>query len=325
MRKIFLCLIFFFAIFLFFRGTSFAIYNPTSLPNNKFGIHIVDSNDIEAAAELVNSSSENKGDWGYLTVIIQDTDREQKKWSEIFERLRIYHLIPILRLATHGENGDTWAKPKPEESLVWAQFLNKLPWPVKNRYIILFNEPNHAKEWGGALAADEYAQVASEFADSLHKTSDNFFILPAGFDLYAAGVGGTMEASAYWRLMDKQVPGIFSKFDGWTSHSYPKNEFSGSPYDFGRYSIRGFEWELSYLTQNFQVKASLPVFITETGWSQKPSLSRETIAGYFKTAFESVWTDDRIVAVTPFLLNYQAPPFASFSWKKSDGSFFSYF
>ena len=38
-----------------------AAYDPLSVPNNRFGIHIVDPNDVADAAKLVNSS---KGDWG---------------------------------------------------------------------------------------------------------------------------------------------------------------------------------------------------------------------------------------------------------------------
>ncbi|PIV62699.1 hypothetical protein COS12_01355, partial [Candidatus Roizmanbacteria bacterium CG01_land_8_20_14_3_00_33_9] len=69
-------------------------------PNNKFGIHLAQPHhdEIKKAAELVNS---NGGDWGYVTLIIQENDRSVQKWQEIFDLLRQYHLIPIIRLATH--------------------------------------------------------------------------------------------------------------------------------------------------------------------------------------------------------------------------------
>ena len=42
-----------------------------------------------------------------------------------------------------------------------------------------------------------------------------------------------------------------------------------------------------------------------------------------KYAYENIWSKDkRIVAVTPFILNYQQEPFFDFSWKKSDTDFF---
>ena len=42
-------------------------------------------------------------------------------------------------------------------------------------------------------------------------------------------------------------------------------------------------------------------------------------------AFKNVWNDPRVAAVTPFILNYPQAPFSEFSWKKSDGSFYSYY
>jgi hypothetical protein len=58
----------------------------------------------------------------------------------------------------------------------------------------------------------------------------------------------------------------------------------------------------------------LPIFITETGWNGDV-LSREQIADYYAYAYENVWLpDDRVVAVTPFILNYQGEPFLKFSW-----------
>jgi hypothetical protein len=42
-------------------------------------------------------------------------------------------------------------------------------------------------------------------------------------------------------------------------------------------------------------------------------------------AYETAWNDPRIVAVTPFILNYQASPFDMFSWKKKTGEFYSFY
>jgi hypothetical protein len=39
-----------------------------------------------------------------------------------------------------------------------------------------------------------------------------------------------------------------------------------------------------------------------------------------KEAYEKVWNDNKVVAVTPFVLNYQGEPFTKFSWIRPDGS-----
>jgi hypothetical protein len=288
---------------------------------NKFGIHILDPSELQQAAELVNS---NGGDWGFVTIVIRDDDRDFKKWQNFFDQCRQLHLIPLVRLATHNEN-ETWVAPKKEEISSWVNFLVNLNWPTQNRYIIIFNEPNHAKEWGGKIDPSHYAQILDEFISQLKKANPNFQVLPAGFDLAAPNSKTTKDALSFWQEMNKEVPGIFEKIDGWASHSYPNHGFLGKPQDSGRTSIRGYQWELTVLKSQFGVKKELPVFITETGWPhQKTQNSNvktknfyrpELVAEYIEAAYKNVWLPDkRVVAVTPFTLNYQAEPLDVFSW-----------
>ena len=107
-----------------------------------------------------------------------------------------------------------------------------------------------------------------------------------------------------------QQPEVFNRIDGWTSHAYPNPAFSASPYLSGSNRINSFKFDLLYL-KNFTDK-QLPVFITETGWSNH-NLSLSTIASYYDYAFIHVWSDSRVVAVTPFLLRASTPPFNQFS------------
>ncbi|OGM59701.1 hypothetical protein A2892_02110 [Candidatus Woesebacteria bacterium RIFCSPLOWO2_01_FULL_39_10b] len=118
-------------------------------------------------------------------------------------------------------------------------------------------------------------------------------------------------------------PNVFENIDGWVSHSYPNPAFSGKETDSGKGTIRSFEWETSTL-KSLGINKELPIFITETGWSNQ-NLSESMIGEKLSHAFTNVWTDSRIVAVTPFILNYPQPPFGVFSWTKSDGSFYSFY
>ena len=127
---------------------------------NKFGIHILDPSDLQKAQELVNSSG---GDWGWVTVVIRDDDMNFDKWQAFMNECRERHLVPLVRIATHLE-GTNWIKPILEDSQKWAEFLNRLNWPVKDQYVILFNEPNHAKEWGGEVNPKEYARILLDFS-----------------------------------------------------------------------------------------------------------------------------------------------------------------
>lgn len=441
LKKIFIAISIF--SFLFLKSVS-----AQEHPNNKFGIHLAQPSDqdLEAAAKLVNSSS---GDWGYVTLVIQENDRDKNKWQEIFNKLRRLHLIPVIRLATQPEGG-VWQRPSESSIASWVNFLDSLNWVVKNRYVILFNEPNHGFEWGGAVDPENYAQIAFTFAKALKERNPDFFVMLSGFDaaspsnppyfedeevflrrmlarardlaknnnsqknsnqrqrksndyvginspkvlvvhkdsnsnLYAAirknvpnktsivntkisekdckpEKLGTTKTAAYQaaeRLIKKaeivlnkafflffekyrftsyilaketeQKKQLFDYIDGWVSHSYPKDYF-GSPYDFGRNSVRTYQWELELL-RSLGVTKELPVFITETGWKRqvkslkskvKSYLDSETIGQYFKIAFESVWLpDNRVWAVTPFVLNYQEEPFTDFSWRlPGEGGFY---
>lgn len=293
-----------------------AYFDPQSVPNNKFGIHILEEKDIESAARLVNSKD---GQWGYVTIVIRDDQRNLTQWNNFFTKLRLNRLIPIVRIATHLE-GSYWRKPSVEDAWGWTEFLDNLLWPTDNRYVVLFNEPNHANEWGGTVSPREYAQIVREFSGQLKEKSRDFFILNAGFDMAA-----TNDALWYWQEMNNEIPGIFAYFDGWVSHSYPNPHFSQSPLQTGRTTISGYRFEQEYLQNNFNIDKK-PLFITETGWKHNGSLSSENlISQYFQTAFSQIWTDDNIIAVTPFLLNYPDNLFSSFSWLDKDGKERSYY
>lgn len=311
----------FVSCFLYLVSSVSAISDPLSVPNNKYGIHIISATREEAseAARLVN----NNGDWGYITVLAESGDRNEQKWQEFFNELRRRHLIPIVRLTTKPDNGN-WERPYEGEETAWADFLDKLIWPVKNRYIIIYNEPNHGSEWGGTVDPEGFAVTTNRTIDALKQKSEDFFILNAGFDASAPNQPPKyMDQEEFMKKMDSAVPGIFNKFDGWVSHSYPNPGFIGKPDDRGRGTVRTWEWEQSLLN-SLGVKKVLPIFITETGWKHSDGINvnnnypgPDTVGQYYKQAFENAWANSRIVAVTPFLLNYQEPPFDHFSFKKN--------
>lgn len=319
MKRLTLILLFFFILFP--SLTAVHAYEVDK-PNNKFGIHLAQPHleDLDNAARLVNS---NGGDWGYVTLVIQEDDRKKNKWQEIFDRLRKLHLIPIIRLATKPE-GATWRRPSKEDASEWIEFLDSLNWVVKNRYVVLFNEPNHGSEWGGTVDTQSFAEVTAEFAKRFKDKNDDYVIMMAGMDASAPNAGDSIK-DEYAFL--QEVFKVVSKsrfeelFDAWASHSYPNPGFAGSPTGSGRGTVRTYQWERQIL-RSFGIQKNLPVFITETGWSDE-SVPRDTIASYMTQAYESVWLpDDEVVAVTPFVLDYQGSPFLSFSWKRFQSNLF---
>jgi len=322
MRKL-IGLIFTFLILAIFTDSVHA-YDPVLVPNNIYGIGIINHTDLKDVSDLVNV---NGGDWGYVTIVITEDQMERTVWQKFFDECRRLHLIPIVRVSTRF-NSDitslsygTWEIPSVEKIDGWVNFFNSLNWVVENRYVVILNEPNHAKEWGGKIDPTGYATYLKTFSERLKNSSPDYFVLNAGLDQSALNTRVSMDQKLFMDKMVKAVPDVFNFIDGLSSHSYPNPAFSGVPNATGRKSIKGYDWELG-LIKSYGVKKELPVFITETGWV-RTSKNEKIVTDKLKYAFENVWSKDkRVVAVTPFILNYQDEPFYEFSWKNKDGSYF---
>ncbi|MDO8551613.1 MAG: hypothetical protein Q7S03_02940 [bacterium] len=323
-------------ILFFFCFLSFVLFpaklvsaEQEKMPNNKFGIHlaVVTDQSLEEAASLVNS---NGGDWGYVTVVMEKNDKNKEKWQKNFDKMRSLHLIPIVRLATNFENG-SWQKPAIEEAGSWVDFLASLNWVVKNRYIVLFNEPNQSKEWGGKVDPEEYGKISLHYAKAFKERDSNFFMMLAGLDAAAPHKPPVYEDEGIFlhqmfASLSNWGEELKGYIDGWASHSYPNHGFIGTPNDWGRNSIRTYIWEKNLLTK-YNINPNLPIFITETGWphsegiiNQSGLYSQSKVESFFLQYFTQLDGDTSIVAITPFVLDYQGEPFDHFSWKKVGGN-----
>ena len=295
-----------------------AVVDPRSSVNNKFCIGLLSpETELEEAAKMIN----NNGDWGYVVIVIKKSERNLDRWQDVFHLLSKNHLIPIVRIATDVDSLGFWQKPTPEDAQSWADFLTKLYFPTKTRYVQVYNEVNRASEWGGRVDAVEYAQELNRTINALKARSEDFFVLNAPLDLSLESTTSSMDAGVYMQTMTSAVPDIFIKLDGWASHSYPNPDFSASPFKGGRTGISGYKWEL----EQIKTDSEKPVFITETGW-RRQSLEENQIAQYYKDAYEKVWNDKRVVAVCPFIFDYKDGLFDLFSFKNNDtNAYYKYY
>ena len=313
-------LFFLFATFFFLLPQTsivLASENPLSHPNNKFGIHILFPTELQKAAKLVNS---NGGQWGYVVIPLQSGDRDMAKWQSFLDEAGRRHVIPIIRLATEGDyfNTTVWRTPTDDDIIDFANFLNSLTWPTKNRYVILFNEVNRADEWGGSVDPTAYAKLLSYAVSVFKSKSQDFFLLNAGLDNGAPdNLPDFMNEYTYLQAMNTAVPGIFHQIDGFDSHSYPNPGFSEPPSVITSKSIGSFRYERSLLA-SFGVQ-HIPIFITETGW-RSDAVTSALEAKYYQEAFSGSWSDADIAVVAPFLLDAGSGPFRPFSFLKADGS-----
>jgi len=218
-----------------------------------------------------------------------------------------------------------WAKPQTSDIDNLAEFLNRLNWPSTPRHLIVFNEPNHASEWGGGVDPKSYADISIYAYQKFKSLNSDFFLLGPSLDLASPENPPSFKsAENYYREIFLYRPEYFNQLDGLSSHSYPNHGFIGSPKDTSLHSIVGYQSELSYLRQ-LGVSHTYPVFITETGWPHRQGeeadsrfFTAKTSAAYLLEALEIWQSDPAVSAVTPFIYNYPNPPFDHFSWVDKD-------
>lgn len=294
-----------------------AIFDPLARPNNIHGIHILFPTEIGQAAKLVNSSN---GEWGYVTIPIQIGDRDLFKWQHFMDEAKKQKIIPILRLSTEGyyANTNVWRIPDEADIVDFANFLNSLDWPIENRYVIIFNEMNRYDEWGGESPDPEkYADLLDFAVNTFKSRSNDFFVIMGGLDNAAPNDGVKyMDNFVYLRKMAQYKQEVFDKIDAFASHSYPNPDFAQPPLLNQREGITTYQYE--YQLVNSFATHKVPVFITETGWNST-KLGETVVSSYYKIAYDNFWgkDNDKVIAVTPFLLNSQGGAFDTFSFVKN--------
>ncbi|MFA5750345.1 MAG: hypothetical protein WC895_03930 [Candidatus Shapirobacteria bacterium] len=300
--------------------------SPILASENIFGLHLTQTQDLTTAKDIINS---NGGDWGWVTIVIRLDQLDHQTWQDFFDNCRKYHLIPIIRLATIAD-GSNWKTPSISDIDNLANFLDSLNWPTKQQHVILFNEVNHAQEWGGEINLKNYVDISIYASQKLKNLNSNFFILSGALDLAAPENLPNFKSSknVYQEIYSYNTD-YFDNIDGIASHSYPNHGFIGTPKDIGQHSILGYLWELDFI-KNLGVKKELPVFITETGWPHKEGISKKnnfyttTTTANFLIDSLNIWSKDpKIIAVTPFIYNYSQEPFDHFSWLDQDQKLYS--
>lgn len=288
---------------------TFAVTPVAAREHSVFGIHLMHLGELEQANQLLNPKPNEE--WNYLTVPLTLADLDKPdQWQSFFDQARQQRMIPVVRLMTRFENG-AWTVPTKKEVTQYFTFLSQLDWPTDQRHVIIFNEVNHAKEWGGRIDPEAYAAILRFSSDWARTEGKNYRLLPAAMDLAAPNGPVTREAFSYLQAMLTADPQIFETFDYWNSHSYPNPAFSSSPTRTGQNSMRGFTHELAFAKE--KTGRDFQVFITETGWEENRGTSR-WLSSYYQYTVDHIWSDQRVVAVTPFVLQGDPGPFAAFSF-----------
>jgi hypothetical protein len=281
------------------------------------GIHILNPSELDSAKQLV--AVDDKADtWYYVTIpfSLEDVGRTDQ-WQDFFNKAKEKRVIPLVRLVTkYDPERNAWAVPNRKEVVSQINALAALEWPTDKKNIIIFNEVNHAKEWGGTLDPAGYVEIFRFASQWAHAVDSQFVVMPAAMDLAAPNGSVTKEAFTYLDEMLAYDPTIFEYADVWNSHSYPNPGFSSSPQRTGKNSLRGFEYELAYLKE--KTGKDFQVMITETGWVMNTANTR-WLESYYTYALEHIWSNPQVIAVTPFVLSGDPGPFSNFTFLNREG------
>ena len=162
------------------------------------GIHILHPYELNDAIGLLKTER-NKDEWVYITIPYSLDDINKKdEWQAFFTKCRENKINPIVRFVTKPE-GSNWAIPTTKDIVRLTAGLSALEWPTSERLVIVFNEPNHAKEWGGKIDPIEYAEKLRFAIEWLKTEGKGYRVLPAALDLAAPNGSETMEAFNYWQ------------------------------------------------------------------------------------------------------------------------------
>ncbi len=320
-------------------------------PANKLGIGLVSPGNTTQW----DRSKELTGRGGHIKLIFpgvtKQTSEPPQDWVTAVSEVYARDLVPVIRLGPpwgdrdlRKDSDDASHKAYKQLAQAYRAVVAKLPlregWPL---VIEIHNEPNLCYEWAcnpndvpshpQAAAgwihyehtAAEYAAFMRDVADALHAIGDprilvtNGGLAPGGTVSCECGGEGFqpgITSKEFIQAMASAVPGLFAKLDAWSSHPYPA---SGEGYGFFESyekSIVGlhyFEKELQ--TVGLSLPVSLPVYITETGWTVAAGAmgSRQDVADWTVQAWDKNWLPHPdIVAVMPFML--QDSSWDAFAW-----------
>jgi hypothetical protein len=303
---------------------------------NKLGVHmLLDDGQhtwpVDLWAPHLEYARQAVGSWGFVIELVRLNDLDAARWQTFMDLCAELQLTPVLRLATTFDPGTGWAAP-PRDSdgtyrtvaARYAKFVAALEWPTEVHYVIVGNEPNHGREWGGRPDPAAYARFLLDVADALHATDPTVQVLNAGLDPYAPHTGSQPFVDGQFYIdeetfLDEMVaaqPDVFTRVDVWASHSYPQGPFAAGPWEqsygvdrlngatnphhvkpepgLNNRGINSYEWELFKLST--YGLPPLPVMITETGWRHaestaptspdagRPLPDVETVAAYVDLA-----------------------------------------
>lgn len=261
-------------------------------PNNIVGLNLARLHQpqfISVASDIANA---NGGSWGYVTILLTREDRDLPtatyELQQLLDRCFEAKLQPIVRVATAFDmESGIWDRPTEDEPGRWRWLFEQVRWPNRLVWIIPANEPNLAREWGGAVDVLSYAHYLEQFLDTFAGV-DRFRVVNAPLNLSNPHQPPAMrDAFDFLSEHIDLTPDVFERLPAWASNSYRVDGFG----DGARFTHRGYEVELEAIGRD------MPVIVSESGVLNRQN--EDEVAQFFVQAYRDWQADRRVIAATP--------------------------
>lgn len=268
MRKLFK----FFVVWLF--GCSVVLFFPSSTwarrvvekgEMSKFGSHLAGFNSPEMI-DAVGDAYKEAGVEGWVpATVMVGVNSSGQMISDLLNACHDNQIWPILRLdgPTHGAKIEAAHIEQFSQSLAEVEVseaAHEFQWPI---FIEFANEPNMAREWGGALDPASYATSLALF---ISKVPDPFKVLNGAMNVSVRDTDETLDAALFWSGGPRELIG---KLDGLAFNTYDQ-QVVPDHYDDRRGTWKSWLWELEMLGHSSETK---PVFLLEYGLTPDASVS----------------------------------------------------
>lgn len=308
---------------LFSKEVSAATQKPTC----KAGVHLISPSDnhFEMAADLINGP-DREGEYCFVTLVATRKEMNTEYLQRVNNLAREHHIQIIYRIEEGFTANGTWLMPNEKTVQTFIDAMSEITLANKDVYVVLGNEPEHAAMCGGCTP-ESYVDWADKALDMLNAAPFNAIVMLAGHDVYSPqNPPDYYDAGIFHERMYKHKGEVLCKIDAGAFHSYPPGDFRGNGFGAGRYSPRGYEWELEIM-KKFAPEGckdhieNLPVFITETGYKVgQGGVDDQTAYEHMRGILEYYANDDQVVASTAFVFIACGEPFTPFAIAGCEGT-----
>jgi polysaccharide biosynthesis protein PslG len=203
-----------------------------------------------------------------------DPEHQQDTWAKydsIVDLAEKYGIRVIARL----DHTPAWARgdetdfhTPPADVATYGRFVEEFVDRYRGRiqHIQIWNEPNLAREWGGAIDPEGYFELLREASDRARAADPDVVLLSAPMAMTNETSQRAIPEFDYWR--DLLELGAHNYFDVMTATGYGIDQPPDNPPDHDLINLRRIELLRDLLAE---VDATgVPIWLTEYGWNASP-------------------------------------------------------